>query len=491
MSLPTRTTLSAGLLSCVLATAYPAQVRAAGDAAPDPLLGTTWSGKLHDGGESRPFGLRFVAGKGTVPDALWYLPEANIKDFGPFPMVLQDGWYNEAVRYEYDLKYRLSDDQTHVYGVLAFDGHTLPFDAVKGPLPAPLPVNKEGREVQPVWTYKTGGAIWSSAAAADGALFFGSNDGNVYALESAGGKLLWQFKTGGAVWGPASVDGDYVYALSDDGFLYKLARHDGKLVWRFDTHGGAVKREGYDRLASSAVVVGDTLYLGSADGSLYALDPSDGHERWHFATMGMVRSTPAVAGGRVFFGSYDHSIYAVDAKSGALQWKRDTLMPVVSTPLVANDLVYIGSRNADFYALDAATGKIKWRAFDWVSWVESSATTRDGVVYVGCSDCWDLFAYDATSGKELWRFNTGGESWPIPALTDKVVYIGSVGYDGFGRLGGFYAVDRASGKGLWRFTFPPMGGEGGYGVGASPVVAGGKVFIGSLDGVLYAFDAGG
>jgi outer membrane protein assembly factor BamB len=275
--------------------------------------------------------------------------------------------------------------------------------------------------------------------------------------------------------------------LSDDGFLYKLQCRNGKRAWRFDTRGGAVKRAGYDRLASSAVTVDGTVYIGSADGSLYALDPKTGHERWHYFTQGMVRSTPAVADGRVFFGSYDHAVYALDAKHGSLLWRRDTLMPVVSTPLVVKDLVYIGSRNADFYALNAADGKVRWRAFDWVSWVESSASERDGTVYVGCSDCWDLFAYDAVSGKEQWRYNSGGESWPIPALDAKYAYIGSVGYDGYGRLGGFYAVDRSTGKAAWRFDFPPSGGEAGYGVGASPVLGEGKVFFGGLDGVFYAF----
>ena len=460
----------------------------AADPAPDPLLGT-WTGSVHDAGESRPFGLRFVTGKNSVPDMLWTLPEANIRDYGPYSMQLQDGWYYEAAQDHYDLKYRLSDDQTRVYGVLYFDGHALPFDLVKGPLPPATQVDKEGREAKPAWSFKAGGAIWSSAAYADGAVYFGSNDGKVYALDAKGGKPLWQFKTGGAVWGPAAVDGAYVYALSDDGFLYKLARQDGRQVWRFDTHGGSVKRQGFDRLASSAVVADGTLYIGSADGSLYALNPADGSVKWHYPTQGMVRSTPAVAGGRVFFGSYDDAIYALDTRSGALLWRRDTLMPVVSTPLVVKDTLYIGSRNADFYALDAATGKKKWRAFDWVSWVESSAAERDGIVYVGCSDCWNLFAYDAASGKELWRFNTGGESWPIPAVTEKRVYIGSVGYEGFGRLGGFYAVDRATGKAVWRLTLPPSGGEHGYGVGASPALGQDLVFFGTLDGTFYAVPA--
>ena len=456
----------------------------------DPLLGT-WTGLVHDGGESRPFGLRLVAGKGPVPDALWTLPEGNIVDYGPLPMVLQGGWYNEAVQDHYDLKYRVSEDQAHIVGVLAFDGHTLPFEVVKGDLPKVAPVDKGGAPAQPVWTFKTGGAIWSTPALADGMVYFGSDDGKVYALDAASGKQRWSVATGGGVWGPASVDGAYVYALSDDGYLYKFTRATGKRVWRFDTHGGKVKRRGYDRLASAAVIAGGTLYVGSADGGLYALDPANGRERWHFATQGMVRSTPAVADGRVYFGSYDDAIYALDAKSGALVWRKDTLMPVVSTPRVVNGVVYLGSRNADFYALDAADGAVKWRAFDWVSWVESSASERDGVVYIGCSDCFDVFAYDATTGKEQWRFNTGGESWPTPAVDGERVYAGSVGYDIYGRFGGFYALDRASGKPLWRFDMQPMGGEKGYGVGGSPALGEGKVFFGGLDGVFYAFATGG
>jgi eukaryotic-like serine/threonine-protein kinase len=479
----------AGIMAGAHAAEPAATTASAPAAATDPLLGT-WAGTVEDGGQTRPFGLRLVAGKNPVPDALWTLPEAHILDYGPYAMTLQDGWYNAVVRTNYDIKYHVSGDQKHIYGILYFDTHTLPFQVEKGELPKFAPVDSGGEQAKPLWTFKTGGAVWSTPAFADGTVYFGSNDHKIYALDAATGKQKWSVTTGGAVWAPARVDGAYVYILSDDGYLYKLVRANGKRVWRFDTHGGKVKRAGYDRLASSPVIQGGTLYFGSAEGSLYALNPKDGHERWHYFTQGAVRSTPAVADGRVFFGSYDDAMYALDAKKGTLLWRRDTHMPVVSTPLVVKDLVYIGSRNADFYALNAADGKLKWRAFDWVSWVESSATERDGIVYIGCSDCMDLFAYDAVTGKEQWRFNTGGESWPIPAVDEKRVYIGSVGYDGYGRLGGFYAVDRSTGKPVWRFDMPAMGGDDGYGVGGSPVLGAGRVYFGSLDGSFYAFATG-
>ncbi len=42
-----------------------------------------------------------------------------------------------------------------------------------------------------LWTFKTGGPVKSSAAIEQGRVFIGSHDGNVYALDFAGGKKLF------------------------------------------------------------------------------------------------------------------------------------------------------------------------------------------------------------------------------------------------------------------------------------------------------------
>jgi outer membrane protein assembly factor BamB len=423
---------------------------------------------------------------GKIAGLYFILPEGNIDSFGPLHYTLQDDGYKADGLY-FHYKFRLSADQKQITGTLSFDGNELPFELKRGKLAATSPDADEGRVAQPTWTFMSGGPIWSSPAFADGDVYFGSDDGKLYALEAKSGKALWQFKTGGPVFGSPAVEGDAVYVLSDDGFLYKLDRTSGRTRWRFDTHGGGVKREAYDRLASRPAVVGDVVYIGSADDRLYALDAATGTEKWHAQARDTIRSSAAVADGRVFFGSSDGNVYAVDAGSGALLWQYDTFKPVVSSPLVSDGGVYIGSRNANFYAFDAATGRVKWRKFYWTSWVESSAHVRDGVIYVGSSDYEQLFALAAKDGRELWRFDTHGEAWPDPAVTDKFVYTGSVGYSSFPRRAGFYAVDRATGHAVWRYpmaaTLPPLGG----GVASSPVVGDGLVFFGGLDGVFYAF----
>ncbi len=65
------------------------------------------------------------------------------------------------------------------------------------------------------------------------ALFFGSSaDCKIYALDAATGTERWAFFTGGPVRFAPAVWEDRVLAVSDDGFLYCLAAADGKLLWK-------------------------------------------------------------------------------------------------------------------------------------------------------------------------------------------------------------------------------------------------------------------
>src|SRR5205085_12298771 len=58
------------------------------------------------------------------------------------------------------------------------------------------------------WQLKTGGSIYSMPLVADGTVYFGSYDYNVYAADAATGRERWRCKTGGRVIGaPVLADG--------------------------------------------------------------------------------------------------------------------------------------------------------------------------------------------------------------------------------------------------------------------------------------------
>ena len=57
---------------------------------------------------------------------------------------------------------------------------------------------------------------------ADGVVYVGSGDDNVYALDAATGDVRWSYPTGGEIFSSPVVPGNVVYIGSEDGKLYAL-----------------------------------------------------------------------------------------------------------------------------------------------------------------------------------------------------------------------------------------------------------------------------
>ncbi len=98
---------------------------------------------------------------------------------------------------------------------------------------------------------------------ANGVIYVGSADQNVYAIFS-NGLAKWWYTTGGEVYGAPAVAADgTVYAGSMDGKLYALDA-SGNPVWPAFVTGGPI-------LSSPAIATDGTIYVGSNDGRLYAV----------------------------------------------------------------------------------------------------------------------------------------------------------------------------------------------------------------------------
>ena len=245
------------------------------------------------------------------------------------------------------------------------------------------------------WKFPTGDRIVSSPVLQSNVIYFGGDDGNVYAVDAADGHQLWKHKTGGPVPSTPAVEGDTLYVGSYDGKLHALDTRTGATRWKFSTggerrfeakglHGYQPKNQTmadiFDVFLSSPVVARGTVYFGSGDGNVYALDAVSGAMKWKFQTGDVVHASPAYADGVLYFGSWDSYFYAVDAETGKEKWRfhggEDPLIHnqvgFQSSPAVVGGVVYTGCRDSNLYALDAATGKEKWRFNNAGSWVMSS-----------------------------------------------------------------------------------------------------------------------
>ena len=199
------------------------------------------------------------------------------------------------------------------------------------------------------WSYATGASIYSSPAiGADGAIYVGSEDNKLYAL-NPNGALKWTYATGGLVQSSPAIGADgAIYVGSYDGKLYAL-NTNGTLRWTYAT-GSHID------WSSPAIGADGTIYVGSNDTKLYALNPN-GTLRWTYATGGLVQSSPAIgADGAIYVGSYDGKLYAINS-DGTLKWKYATEDGINSSPAIGADgTLYVASiTSRKLYAFEQDT----------------------------------------------------------------------------------------------------------------------------------------
>ena len=387
------------------------------------------------------------------------------------------------------------------------------------------------------WKFQTGDRVVSSPVYSDGVIYFGGDDGNVYAVDAADGRQLWKRKTGGPVPATPAIDGQLLYVGSYDGKFYALEKRTGIPRWKFATDGerrfeakglhGIQPRnqtiaDPFDVYLSSPVVGGGAVYFGSGDGHVYALDAASGELKWKFSTGDVVHASPAYANGVVYFGSWDSYFYAVDAMTGAEKWRFHggedpafhNQVGFQSSPAVVNGVVYTGCRDSNLYAIDAATGKEKWRFNNATSWVTTSPAVTQGKVVFGTSDSSLYFVLDAETGKQIVRQQGDAYHFSSPAIAGKTVFVGVLN-------GALVARDLDSGEMLWEFRTeaskrndgwiltadrkfnapmlfwstwreaPIVASVQQFGIGSvfsSPLVVGGVVYVGSADGSGYALE---
>src|SRR5689334_16424666 len=150
-----------------------------------------------------------------------------------------------------------------------------------------------------------------------------------------------------------------------------------------------------------------------------------------------------------------------------------------TTPLVVNGIMYLTRPENDVFALDAATGRVLWtynhrnpeRTYNCCGNVNRGLAVLDNRLFMNTLDM-HVIALDAKSGRELWKTEifdytaSGGyaATGAPMAIKDKVI-VGMAG--GEHSISGFLdAYDAATGRHLWRFHTIPQPGEANFGTWA-------------------------
>ena len=311
-----------------------------------------------------------------------------------------------------------------------------------------------------LWNYTTGRMVQSSPAVAEGYVFVGSRDSQVYCLNASNGEPVWKYPTGSEVWSSPAIYNGRVYVGADDGYVYCLNITTGMPLWK-SFIGGPVR--------SSPTVVDGYVYIGSGEQNVYDLNATDGTTIWIFPTLYPVDSSPAVSNGAVYVANSDNFIYAINASTGSQIWSHQ-IRSSSSSPAVYNGYVYIGSYDGYVYGLNASTGAQIWK-YQTADEVYSSPAVAYGCVYVGSEDN-NVYCLNASTGSKIWQSPTGYWVTSSPAVADGNVYVGSEDYN-------IYCLNATTGVKEWSY-------QTGNFVESSPAIANNTLYVGSDDKNVYA-----
>lgn len=316
----------------------------------------------------------------------------------------------------------------------------------------------------------------ASGAVVGDRLVIGSRAGQAVALSLADGQKLWTTPVTGGVDSEARYDETHrqVYFGTDDGFIYAIDAQDGKVRWSYKGRGAVERRP---------ELGGDAVYFSTASDRMIALDPRSGKALWQYereAPEGFTihgHAGPRLARGIVYGGFSDGFMVALNAGTGDVVWARslaaasEQYVDVDATPAVlGDDVVISASYSGGLYALSTANGDLRWRLnVEGASGVQIIgnrlffAAPRDGLTAL------------TTTGDVLWRqgLADAGNLTPPLGVGPLLVFSGS--------RSGLFIVDRNSGRLLETFN-PGRGMCAGATVGAD----GRSLYVLANSGSVYA-----
>jgi serine protease AprX len=265
-------------------------------------------------------------------------------------------------------------------------------------------------------------------AGADDTIYIASETKRLYAL-GPDGALRWRFADpdGARFVGGIAAGGSAVYAVDSYGQVYAIDALSGARRWSL----GAA-RIGTTVVAPVAAADG-TLYVVAQKGHAYAFGPA-GERLWSENLHTPVTLAPLLsADGRSLYvaSSEGMRLLALDAATGATRFRFSTPSRILAAPALGPDgSLYIPTENRALYGV-GPDGRQRF-SFQPAAgrFTTSPVLSGDGKTVYAAVDQMQLFAIDAQSGAERWRYTTAGTIKASPALdSDGGVVIGSEGRD--------------------------------------------------------------
>jgi len=220
-----------------------------------------------------------------------------------------------------------------------------------------------------------------------------------------------------------------------------------------------------EKFESTPLVVDGMMYVTQAPNDVVALDAATGEIKWLYSysvsrdarpCCGRINRGLAILGSTLYMGTIDAHLIALDAHDGKLLWdtevaKATSGYALTHAPLIVKDKVIMGVAGGEFgirgfiAAFNASTGKEAWRFYTIPGKGEPGNETWAGDSWkTGGSSVWVTGSYDPDLNLTYWGIGNPGPDWNGDYRGGDNLYSDCV-----------VALDADTGKLKWYFQFTP------------------------------------
>jgi outer membrane protein assembly factor BamB len=334
------------------------------------------------------------------------------------------------------------------------------------------------------------GCISAQPIIVNGKVLVGSYDKYIYCINETNGELIWRYQTDGLIFEPATSAYGKVFLVANKGsqesakeaYVYCLSEESGALIWKYTL-------EGEEYLFGPAVEFG-RVFVKSYNYT-YCLSVESGELLWRVKTTGH-GYIPTVVNGKVFIASslaldpktgayYYGGLWCLDANNGEIIWKYKIGTEGFEGPVVASEGRIYARSGFKLLCLDENEGTLIWKIelkHGTGSMINTPAVDENHIFIAG--EGGGVYCLDKRDGSIVWKKEVVGFDPVSPILTEDRMFVSFSAPPAKLEPAILYCLNKSNGEILWKHEFKTAWTS-------PPAIANNKVFIGAMNGYLYAF----
>ena len=328
-----------------------------------------------------------------------------------------------------------------------------------------------------LWEYKTESdkaGFEGTPIIYDGKVIVGDFEGTVHAIDLISGKKVWSVKKKDGFITSAAANQGSVVIGDFSGMVYCLDTKNGDQLWARDIE---------QQVASGGNFFGDSVLLTSEGGTMFALDLKTGEPKWSYATGDQLRSSPSIWKTFSLLGGCDGQLHKIDLLKGEKVGDGVPLQsPTLSTPSIIGKIAIVPTQQGGVLAIDVETQTIRWTFSDTsqASDIRSSPASLgtfendqlSGIAVVTTRNR-RVLGLDLQNGKVQWEAVLKKRTDGSPVICGGRAWVGAAD-------GQLYAIDLKTGMETWSYV---MSGQ----ILASPAIADNRLIIATEKGSVFCF----